>query len=235
MLRRRIPGTISRTLKELPPTLDETYGRILLDIDKDSQEYARCLFQCLCVSIRPLQLTELADVLSVLFDNGRESEDRIDWHSEDSQQALLSTCSSLVTVANIDGSPVVQFAHFSVREYLMSDRLKEAGERLSPYGVVSHSAHTTLAQASLSALLSLDEHIDKTAVEKHHPLAIYGARHWVNHAKFGTVALDIQDLMERLFDRNSPCFAAWVWIYDFDLPWAGQISTTQPKQPDASP
>jgi ankyrin repeat protein len=215
--------------------LDETYGRILSGIDKDSQEYVRCFFQCLCVSIRPLRLAELTEVLSVLFDSGHETDDRIDWHSEDSQQALLSTCSSLVNVVNIDGSPVVQFAHFSVREYLMSDHLKDAGERLSHYFVVPHSAHTTLARASLSALLSLDEHVDKTAVEKHHPLAIYGARHWVNHAKFGTVALHIQGLMERLFDRNSPYFATWVWIYDFNRPWEGQILTVQPEQPEASP
>ena len=88
MLRSRFPGTILRALKELPSTLDETYRRILLGIDKDSQEYVRCFFQCLCVSIRPLHLAELADVLSVLFDSGHdESEDRIDWHSEDSQQA----------------------------------------------------------------------------------------------------------------------------------------------------
>ena len=117
----------------------------------------------------------------------------------------------------------------------MSDRLNDAGERLSPYGVVPHSAHATLARASLSALLSLDEHVDKTSVEKDHPLAIYGAQHWVNHAKFGTVGLDIQDLMERLFDRNRPYFAAWVWICNFDRPWEGQIATAQPDQPEASP
>ena len=235
MLRHRFPGTISRALKELPPTLDETYARILLGIDKDSQEYSHCLLECLCISIRPLRLAELANVLFILFDNGRDPEDCIDWHSEDSQQALLSACSSLVTVVNINGSPVVQFAHFSVREFLVSDRLNEAGECLFRFCVVPHSAHTTLARASLNTLLSLDEHVDKTAVEKHHPLAVYGARHWVDHAKFGTVLLDIQELVERLFDRNGPSFAAWVWIYDFDHPWAGQISTAQPKQPEASP
>jgi hypothetical protein len=215
--------------------LDETYSRIILGIDKDSRKYACCFFQCLCVSIRPLRLAELADVLSVLFDNEHDSEDRIDWHSEDSQQVLLSTCSSLVNVVNINASPVVQFAHFSVREYLLSDRLMDGGERLSRYCVVPHSAHTTLARSSLSVLLSLDEHVDKMAVEKYHPLAIYGAQHWVNHTKFGTVESDIQDLMERLFDRNSPYFAIWVWIYDFDHPWEGQILTVQPEEPEASP
>ena len=177
VLRHRIPGTIARALKELPPTLDETYARILLGIDKDIQGYARCIFRCLCVSFRPLRLAELAEILSVLFDSGNESEDHIDWRSVDSQQALLSACSSLLTVVNIDGQPVVQFAHFSVREYLMSSRLADAGERSSHYHVLPHPSHSILAQASLSTLLSLDDQINEREVERDHPLAIYGARH----------------------------------------------------------
>jgi ankyrin repeat protein len=233
-LRRRIPGTIARALKELPQTLDETYDRILSGIDKDSQEYALCLFQCLCVSIRPLRLAELAEVLAILFDTGRDSEDNVDWRSDDAQRALLSACSSLITVVDVDGFPVIQFAHFTVREYLMSDRLANAGERLSRYHILPHSAHTTLARASLGVLLSLDGHVDKIAMQEY-PLAIYGAQYWVDHAKFGTVSSDIQDLMERLFDRNRPYFAAWVWIYDFDHPFGGQMSMMCPKQPQASP
>ena len=235
MLRHRIPGTIAWALKELPQTLDETYERILSGIDKDVRGYAHCLFQCLCVSFRPLRLAELAEVLSISFDSRNVSENHIDWRSEDSQQALLSACSSLLTVVNIDGSPVVQFAHFSVREYLMSGRLANAGERHSHYHVLPHLSHSILAQASLSTLLSLDGHIDARAVEQDHPLAIYGALHWVDHAKFGRVSLDIQDLMECLFDRNKPYFAAWIWIYDFDHPFGGQMPTTHPEQPEASP
>jgi ankyrin repeat protein len=234
-LRHRIPGMIARALKELPQTLDETYGRILSGIDKDIQEYAHRLFQCLCVSIRPLRLAELAEALSILFVTERESEDYIDWRSEDSQQALLSSCSGIVTVVNTDGSPVVQFAHFSVREYLMSDHLATAGERYTRYHVRPHSSHAILARASLCALLSLGDQVDKREVEEDHPLAMYGAQHWVDHAKFGTVSLEIQDLLERLFDRNSPYFAAWAWIYDFDILFGGKMTTTHPEEPKASP
>ena len=192
VLRHRIPGTIVRALKELPQTLDETYERILLGIDKDSQEYALCLFQCLCFSIRPLRLAEFAEVLAVLFDTGSDSEDHVDWRSDDAQKALLSTCSSLITVVNVKGFPVVQFAHFTVSEFLTSDRLGKAGERLSRYRILPHSAHTTLARASLGILLSLDDKVDRKAMEEH-PLAIYGAQHWVDHAKFGTVSLDVRE------------------------------------------
>ncbi|KAH9023675.1 hypothetical protein EDB85DRAFT_1894691 [Lactarius pseudohatsudake] len=233
-LRRRIPGTIARALKELPRTLDETYERILLGIEEDNQEYAHCLFQCLCVSARPLRLAELAEVLAVLLDTGCDSEDHIDWRSEDAQNALISACSSLITVINVDGFPVVQFTHFTVREFLTSDRLANAGKRLSRYHILLHSAHTTLARLSLNVLFNLDGQVDKSAVEKH-PLAIYAARHWIDHAKFEGESPSIQDLMKRLFDQNAPHFAAWIWVYDFDHPWEKQMATTRPNQPGASP
>ncbi|KAH8977589.1 hypothetical protein EDB86DRAFT_3249747 [Lactarius hatsudake] len=233
-LRRRIPGTIARALKELPRTLDETYERILLGIDEDNHEYAHCLFQCLCASVRPLRLAELAEVLAVLLDTGRDSEDHIDWRSEDAQNALISACSSLITVINVDGFPVVQFTHFTVREFLTSDRLANADKRLSRYHILLHSAHNALARLSLNVLFSLDGQVNKSAVEKH-PLAIYAARHWIDHAKFEGESPNIQDFMKRLFDQNAPHFAAWIWMYDFDHPWEKQMATTRPNQPEASP
>ena len=149
MLRHRLPGTIAPALKELPKTLDETYGRILLGIDKDSQEYALCLFRRLCVSIRPLYLADLAEVFAVSFDTGRDLEGRVDWQSIDAQKALLSTCSSLITVVNVDGFPVVQFAHFTVKEFLTSDRLAKAGEHLSRFHIKYISEVSTADIGSL--------------------------------------------------------------------------------------
>jgi hypothetical protein len=55
-------------LKDLPKTLDETYGRTLLGISEDKREYAQRLFRCLMVSIRPLGVEELAEILAVRFD-----------------------------------------------------------------------------------------------------------------------------------------------------------------------
>jgi len=89
VLRGRIPGTIDHALKELPRTLDETYERILRSIDDDNQEYALCLFQCLCVSIRPLRVAELADVLAILFDTEHDADNHIDWRSEDAASVVI--------------------------------------------------------------------------------------------------------------------------------------------------
>ena len=116
----------------------------------------------------------------------------------------MSDCPSLVTVANIDGLPVVQFSHFSIREYLVSNCLANAGWDHSCYHVLPHFSHTFVVRASLNVLLSISDHVDNKEVEEQqeqHPLVIYGAQHWVDHAKFGTVLLDIQDLLELLFDE----------------------------------
>ena len=149
------PQGLRCALDQLPETLDATYERTLLSIEKAKQRYACYLFQCLAVSIRPLRVEELAEILAVLLDTGADSEYHVDWRPEDAQQAVLSTCSSLITVVNVGSSSVVQFSHFSVKEFLTSSRLANAGEHLSRYHILPHSAHAILARASLTVLLNL--------------------------------------------------------------------------------
>ncbi len=48
-------------------TLDETYERILLGIDREKREHAIRLFQCLAFSRRPLRANELAEVFAIEF------------------------------------------------------------------------------------------------------------------------------------------------------------------------
>ncbi|KAH9968554.1 hypothetical protein BGW80DRAFT_1447389 [Lactifluus volemus] len=52
-------------------TLDETYERILRDMNEVDREHAHRLLQCLTVAIQPLRDKELADVLVVDFDAAR--------------------------------------------------------------------------------------------------------------------------------------------------------------------
>ena len=229
------PQALRRALDKLPETLDATYERTLLGIEKTKREYAYRLFQCLVVSIRPLRVEELAEVLAVLLDTEERTQNITSTGApKTAQQSVLSTCSSLITIANVDGSSVVQFSHFSVKEFLMSSRLANAGEHLSRYHILPHSSHSVIARASLSVLLNLGDQVDKSAVEKH-PLALYASRYWVDHAKFEGVSSSIQDLMERLFDPDKPHFATWVWLYDMDRPWEGHMATVRPMKPKAAP
>ncbi|KAN0130287.1 hypothetical protein V8E53_011910 [Lactarius tabidus] len=219
VLRHCFPANIRSTLDELPETLDETYARVLRDISKSNQAHAHRMLQCLMVAVRPLRVEELAELLAFEFDvaKGGIPKYRASWRLDDQTQAVLSTCSSLVTIV-IDrwsGRQVVQFSHFSVKEFLISNRLASPLGDFSRFQIHSGPAHTLLTQACLGFLLHLDDHVDKESV-KGFPLAEYSAQHWVNHAQFEDVASRVKDGMKILFDSDKPHFAAWIRIYDID-------------------
>jgi len=176
MLRRCIPAAIRRALRDLPESLDETYERILLSIGQGCRDYAQRLFQCLAVSIRLLRTDEVADILAIQFDVGPLPIYDVTLRPIDSEEAVLSTCSSLITIVNVNGASEVHFSHFSVKEYLTSERLAKSRNELSRYHIFPSSAHTTLAQSCLSVLLSLDgqPEVDKNSMANV-PIASYAA------------------------------------------------------------
>src|ERR1700679_221120 len=191
-LRRCFPADILGALDRLPESLDETYARVLLGIDEQKQEYALRLFECLWVSIRPLRVEELADILAVEFDATAPLSFNEHLRPLDAEEAVLSACSSLIAIVNREGSQVVQFSHFSVKEYLTSERLATAEQNLSYYHILPIHAHTVFAHACLGVLLHLDDKTDKNTIG-HFPLASYAARHWVDHAQFGSVSSHTQE------------------------------------------
>jgi hypothetical protein len=219
-LRRTFPASLRSTLADLPESLDETYEQTLLGIDKEKRKYAQRLFRCLTVSIRPLRVEELGAILAVQFDVTGPPTYNPNWRPADARDAVLSACSSLISIVNEGGLQVVQFSHFSVKEFLTSERLAAAGEHFSCYHILPEPSHTILAHACLSVLLQLDDKIDRDTM-CHFPLAQYAARYWVNHAQFRNISSHMQDIAERLFDPAKPHFAAWVRLHDIDHHWMG--------------
>ena len=218
-LRYCFPPSVRHMLEELPETLDETYERILRDINKANRVHAHRLLQCLTVAIRPLRVAELAEILAVDFgtaDCGGTSKLNMDWRWADQQQAVLSTCSSLISIVDEDGFQVVQFSHFSVKEFLTSSRLADSSTNVSRFHILLEPAHTILAKACLSVLLRLDEPVDMYNVKKSFPLVQYAAQYWVDHAQFENVASQIQEGIKYLFDPDEPYFTAWLQVHDID-------------------
>src|SRR6266852_6414721 len=140
-LRRTFPASIRSVLKDLPESLDKTYERTLLGIDKEKREYAQRLFKCLSESIRPLRVEELGDIFAVQCDGTAPSFNE-NLRPPDAEEAVMSACSSLISIVNREGHQIVQFSHFSVKEYLTSERLAAAEERLSYYHILPEPAHT---------------------------------------------------------------------------------------------
>jgi ankyrin repeat protein len=218
VLRHCLPSSVRRFLDELPESLDETYERVLREIKKPNRDHARRLLQCLVVAIRPLGVEELAEVLAVDFDDA-EGIPKLNpsWRWEDQEQALFTSCSSLIAIVDTGDSRVVQFSHFSVKEYLTSERLATSIQDISRYHVVLEPAHMILAQACVSVLLQLHDGDEQDNVEKNAPLALYAAEHWVLHTQFEDVASRVKG-MEHLFDPDKPYFATWCQLHDIDIP-----------------
>src|SRR3984885_409918 len=63
----------------------------------------------------------------------------------DAEEAVMSTCTSLIAIVDREGHRKVEFSHFSVKEYLTSERLAAAEEHLSYYHILPEYAHTILA------------------------------------------------------------------------------------------
>jgi len=165
------------------------------------------------VASRPLYVEELAEFLAFDFEEGSTPEFLEEWRPDDPAHAVLSTCSSLLAIVDVDGYSVIQFAHFSVKEYLTSARLAETKDTISRFHVSMTPAHTVVAQACLGVLLHLDENITEDGLEDF-PLAQYAAEHWVDHARFENVSPKVHDGMKCLFDPNKCHLSVWVWIHD---------------------
>ena len=243
-LRHCLPSSVARTLDELPESLDETYERVLREIKKPNMGHALRLLQCLVVANRPLFVGELAEVLAIDFDDPDGIPKlNTSWRWEDQEQALLSSCSSLIATVDVkDGNnkeqenisgdvdanendsdkgdknhaKIVQFSHFSVKEFLTSPRLASPIRDVSHYHIVLETAHTIMAQACLSVLLRPDDHVDDSVVGKASPLDGYAAQYWVPHAQFGSVSLRLRSAMEWLFDMDKPHFARWLRLHNID-------------------
>ncbi len=232
-LRECLPSSIRRILEELPDSLDETYERILKGIRKHNQRHAHRLLQCLVAAARPLRIEELAELLAFDFDAEGIPELNPKWRLEDQKEAVMSTCSSLVITVEDGDSQIVQFSHFSVKEFLTANRLAEPIRDVSRYHIRLEAAHTVLVRACLGILLQLDDGVARDNI-KEFPLARYSAQYWTTHAQFQDVSSRIKDGMECLFDADKPYFATWLWIYNDDKDGLS-MCTMRPTKPDAVP
>jgi len=234
-LRCCLPGRIHQALAELPETLDETYERTLQRINKVNWEFAHRLFQCVSVASRPLSVEELAEFLAFDFGTAPIPKFNEGWRLEDSVVAVLSTCTTLLSVVRVNQSCVVQFSHFSVKEFLTSARLAEKRDTICPrYHVSIPAAHTLVAQACLGLLLHLDGNITGGSLRTF-PLAEYAAGHWVSHAKRADTLLNLQDGIRLLFDPRKPHLAVWVWINSLAGSWSQMWWVERPSQPRRTP
>ena len=209
---------LKKTLETLPPTLDETYERILVCIDKDDREKARIALQWLAFSARPLRLQEVAE--AVVVEPGCDS-----FSSEDRMfepYDIINICRSLVSIA--DETEELRLAHYSVQEYLVSERIRDGPA--SFFSVVGASTDALIAEVCLTYILLFNEPDSLTESSlSDWPLLNYACKHWFHHVARSTNAADrcnTTRLSEKLLvSQDNTAFFNWLRVCEPDRPWIG--------------
>lgn len=164
-------SAVRKTLSSLPATLDATYERILLSIEPEYQQEAFSALIWLTASERPLTVEEVAEaaVVNAKGDPAFRPEDRLF-----DPKSILTVLSTLVSVTErpywtkdaeirwLDDEfklsrPIlteISLAHYSVREYLTSERLSQGPA--SRFRMTATLAHQQISMSCLEYLCSKD-------------------------------------------------------------------------------
>jgi ankyrin repeat protein len=220
---------LTQALANLPPTLDATYGRILDQIPERYREQSIGILQVLTWSERPLRIEEAVDFLAVnpYRQPGFDERNRMPVPRE-----IVRLCSSLVTIVHVphvkirylsritdkDENQTVQemrLSHFSVKEYLTSDRLDERFRQC----LCQAAASANIARVLITYLLHTEPRMRLRELKSKFPLCEYSARYWMSftrHAELGSETVQNMSIQQLSDDEH---FAKWRSIYDPDMPW----------------
>ncbi|KAF7986925.1 hypothetical protein HWV62_12719 [Athelia sp. TMB] len=206
---------VREQLDALPRDLEGTYERILTK-SRRHRDLLQIL-HWLAFSARDLSVEEISEVVSVHLDATGGPVFDSDLRYGDPKIALI-VCSGLV----IETNGIVKLAHFSVKEYLVSDRIgtsPAAGFRIS-----EKISHSVIAKTCLAYLLSFDklESLTSENIDTF-PLSAYAAEHWIDHYRSAEPSphspSDFQELLLRLFgSTQSHAMVHWVRLKDPDDP-----------------
>ncbi|RSL60781.1 hypothetical protein CEP54_006626, partial [Fusarium duplospermum] len=141
-----------KALKKLPPTLFDTYERILAGINDSLEENKQLVQRTLLLISSPyhahLSLRQICEAISLSDDE----EELLDEDIVDGDD-IIRLCGSLIRkrkMSSWSGEVGIEFSHFSVQEYLQGPCLEHP--TLSAYGVSREKACSLLASLCLDYL-----------------------------------------------------------------------------------
>lgn len=162
--------------------LDEMYEVILIRIPEGDKALAIRVLQCLVCSIRPMTIEEVAECVSIeLGDITLDPSEKLN-----DPEDILDICGGLVCLTG--DTRILGLAHFSVQEYLTSERI--AGSPASSYQINQKVTHIEFAKFCLTYIsfenfdfgpCDTDDEL-KYRFERY-PLFEYAAHNWQRHAR----------------------------------------------------
>ncbi|KZP17116.1 hypothetical protein FIBSPDRAFT_894522 [Athelia psychrophila] len=216
----RTRRAVDDQLRNLPKDLESMYERALSN-SPHHQDLKQCLMW-LAFSSYPLKPEELPDVVTVdLSSNGPPSYDP-DLRYFGTADMLI-TCSGVVTETEWrqdypnETIRIIKLAHMSVKDYLVSDRIKAgAASYFSMNTMLSHSLITMACLAYLFHLRSFRSLND--SVLESFPLGPYAAKSWIKHMQLGGgEAEHLSQMTECIFSLDDTrAITTWVRLNDPD-------------------
>ncbi|KAL8825018.1 MAG: hypothetical protein Q9191_004671, partial [Dirinaria sp. TL-2023a] len=212
---------LDRLLNSLPQSLDETYERMLCNVFWI--EDARRILTLLCFSSRPLTVREVIDGIAVDINNspGLSRSGRVQDSSD-----VCGICPGFIDIDreydhtkesdDEEFREVVRIAHFSVQEYLESDRIQH--QKAAMFSLTRSTAHAEIAQICLTYLLDQDLSTSdlNQSLLKEFPLARFAAMYWYHHYQNAAKhSPKLEDAILKLFTCQDS-FPTWVKLYDAD-------------------
>lgn len=223
---------LRQALVSLPKTLDETYARMLDSISEELIDYAIVMLRWLVYATRPLKLKELGELIAVNLD----SDPRFDLDARFLDlKDLLNICPGLIAGLLPDneawlGESIIRLAHYSVKEFLTSERIGNLKvRRFSLSDGISHEliaseclVYLLLFQDFSRPMFDLDWQISMrpisgtqqvTKLLQDYPLLEYAAYNWPVHATLsGGRSERINCLGLDLLCRDKAAYKMWYFF-----------------------
>jgi hypothetical protein len=197
----------------LPDTLDETYERMLGNIPRACHSYALQMLTLLCGAKRPLTVSELIDGMAVELGKAPKFNLKRRLRNID---AVQQVCPGLT---ELDMDPktqlaTIRIAHFSVQEYLESERICSHG-RAALFKLRKQDVDAQIACVCLTILLEpgLTKLQSRNEIKFKYPLAKYAAENWQYHFSNSNRNSHLENQAVQLF-QNADSFNTLFLIWD---------------------
>ena len=173
-----------------------------------------------------LQLEEVVEILAIDWKSDGKPNVNLDFRLPDPRD-ILTICSSLISLegglhnsraSSQPGVTFVRLAHSSVKDYLISGRIRQSPA--APYALHGTASHAFITQCCMVYLLQFTAPPD-TVLHQAFPLTQYSIRYWTYHFKMSDITKDDEsvDLAIELLTSDRVPYTSWCRIYDPDRPW----------------
>lgn len=151
----------------LPRSLDETYERIFQIIPEEERQFVQSALLIICGNndFRPTPISSNTLLKAIIF---RLNSNEIEEPSFYDRSALRDRCGCLISLTVFKDTEHVSLAHYTVKEYLYSDRIRHSP--VSLFALSRELVWTEFLRMVIAAIKELQTGLPSTNLE---PLYLY--------------------------------------------------------------